>query len=74
MPRARKSSRLFEFLDEAFGPRGFTDSAGDRLGGVASGFLKCSLRSRGPYPSANSEDVETLRCWYREHFPEMLIF
>lgn len=65
-------TRLFEFLGKTFGPKGFTDTANDRLGGVAGGFLKCSLRSRGPYPAATAEDVQTLRGWYREHFPEML--
>jgi len=63
---------LITFLGTTFGPKGFTDTAFDRLGGVASGFLKTSLRSRGPYPSCTQEDIETLRRWYREHFPEML--
>ena len=44
----------------------------DRLGGVAGGFLETSLRSRGPYPGSTPDDVETLRRWYAEHFPEML--
>ena len=64
---------LFDFFGTAFGSRGLTDTAEDRLGGGASGFLKCSLRSRGPYPYATPEDAEMLRRWYREHFPEMLI-
>jgi dihydrodipicolinate synthase/N-acetylneuraminate lyase len=64
---------LFDFLGAAFGDRGFTDTADDRLGGVTSGFLKCGLRSRGPYPHATDADIETLRHWYREHFPDMLI-
>jgi len=66
-----KLQALFEFL-ETFSPKGFTDSAFDRLGGVASGFLKTSLRCRGPYPSPTQEDVKILRQWYREKFPEML--
>ncbi|MBL7040501.1 MAG: dihydrodipicolinate synthase family protein [Pirellulaceae bacterium] len=65
-------SELITFLGATFGPKGFTDTAFDRLGGVASGFLKTSLRSRGPYPSCTQEDVETLRRWYQEHFPKML--
>lgn len=69
----RRILELFDGFDAAFATRGFTDSAGDRLGGVAAGFLECSLRSRGPYPHAIPEDVDTLRQWYREHFPEMLI-
>jgi 4-hydroxy-tetrahydrodipicolinate synthase len=65
-------TKLVDFLGKAFGPKDFTDTAFDRLGGMAGGFLKCGLRSRGPYPSATSADVETLRCWYRGNFPEML--
>jgi dihydrodipicolinate synthase/N-acetylneuraminate lyase len=67
--------KLFEFLfsSDGFGSRRFTDTAFDRLGGVTGGFLKCGLRSRGPYPSATPADAETLRVWYRKHFPEMLI-
>ena len=67
--------KLFEFFDsgEGFALRGFTDSAGDRLGAAAGGFLKCSLRVRGPYPSALPDDVKRLRHWYHEYFPEMLI-
>jgi dihydrodipicolinate synthase/N-acetylneuraminate lyase len=68
----RRISALMEFLGATFGPKGFTDTAYDRLGGVAGGFLKTSLRSRGPYPGCTQEDVETLRRWYQEHFPEML--
>lgn len=69
----RRIAELFDFWGRTFGDRGFTDSAEDRLGGVAGGFLKCSLRCRSPYPSATPDDAATLRRWYREHFPEMLI-
>lgn len=69
---ADKFDRLFEFLGAEFAPRGFMDTAYDRMGGVASGFLSTSLRSRGPYRSATREDVNILRHWYRQHFPEML--
>lgn len=62
---------LHRFLDESKRFEGFTDTAYDRLGGRASGFPQTSLRSRGPYPSATDEDMEALRGWYREHFPEM---
>jgi dihydrodipicolinate synthase/N-acetylneuraminate lyase len=62
---------LFRFLHEEFGSKGFTDTAFDRLGGVASGFLKTSLRSRRPYPFASTKDVETLRLWYENNFPAM---
>ncbi len=69
----RRLNELLEFLHMRFGSRGFTDTAFDRLGGVTNGLLKTSLGSRGPYPSATREDVETLRCWYRDHFPDMLL-
>ncbi len=63
---------LSEFLAANFGVRGFTDTAYDRMGGRASGFLKTSLRNRAPYVSATREDVERLRRWYEEHYPDML--
>lgn len=63
---------LFAFLASEFAPRGFTDTAYDRMGGVASGFLQTSLRSRGPYPAATPQDVDILRRWYQRYFPEML--
>lgn len=67
-----KLGRMFEFLGESFGNRGLTDTGFDRLGATACGFLKCGLRSRGPYPSATEDNIEILQNWYREHFPEML--
>ncbi|QEG33413.1 dihydrodipicolinate synthase family protein [Bythopirellula goksoeyrii] len=68
----RKISALHQFLFERFGPRGFTDTAFDRLGTNASGFLGLSLRSRGPYPSATQQDAIELRAWCKDHFPELL--
>ena len=68
----QKLGPLMDRLGEVFEPLGFTDTAYDRMGGVASRFLKTSLRSRGPYRSATPDDVETLRGLYRECFPEML--
>ncbi len=64
---------LFQFLHQEFGSRGFTDTAFDRLGGVASGFLKTNLTGRLPYPSATSNDVAKLRNWYQTNFSEMLV-
>jgi len=66
-------AKLFAFLHEEFGSRGYTDTAFDRLGGLASGFLGTSMKSRGPYVSVTEEDVKKLRCWYEAEFPEMLI-
>lgn len=68
----QKINELVQFLGRTFGPRGLTDSALDRLGTTAGQFLRCGLRSRGPYPSATENDVTQLREWYREHFAEML--
>ena len=65
-------NRLFAFLDEQFAGRGFTDTAYDRLGGLATGFLRTSLESRGPYPAPTEADVKKLAAWFRESLPEML--
>ena len=70
--QCQRIGELHEFLATAFGSKGFTDTAYDRLGGRASAFLRTSLRSRGPYPSCTQEDVEALRGYYRDRFPEML--
>ena len=67
-----KIQRLSQFLNDQFGGRGLLDSAIDRLGGVASGFLKASLRCRGPYSSATPADAAILRAWYEKNLPEML--
>ncbi len=67
-----KIRELLAFLFNHCGPQGFTDTAYDRLGGTASGFLKMGLASRGPYQAATQADVNALRQWYRDHFPEML--
>lgn len=61
--------RLHGFLAEHYAPRGFTDTAYDRMGGRAFGFLHTGLRSRGPYRAATERDVDDLRTWCREHFP-----
>lgn len=53
--------------------RGCTDTAFDHLMGVASGFLRMNVRTRGTYPSATDEDVAALRAWMREHTPAMLV-
>ena len=65
-------NQLHTFLGETFAPLGFTDTAYDHAGGVASSFLKMSLRNRGPYCSATRKDVEIWQDWYRKHWPEML--
>ena len=67
-----KLKKISEFYGSQYGSRGILDSAGDRLGGRAAGFLKTSLRSRGPYAATTPDDEEALRQWYRENFPEML--
>ena len=64
---------LFDFLDAEYSGRGFTDTAYDRMGGLASGFLATSLKNRGPYISPTLEDVALLRDWYQQHLPEMIV-
>ena len=63
---------LHTFLGERYAPHGFTDTAYDRMGGRATGFLKTSLRNRAPYIAPTEQDVEDWRQWCRENFPEML--
>lgn len=71
-PIQEKIVALHQFLHAEFGSRGFTDTAYDRLGGLAGEFLQTSTNSRGPYPAVSEADIETLRAWYRDEFPEML--
>jgi 4-hydroxy-tetrahydrodipicolinate synthase len=67
-----KLDRLFKFLFQSFGDRGLTDSGYDRIGGIASGFLKPStLHHRGPYPNPTVADVERVAAYYAQSFPEM---
>jgi dihydrodipicolinate synthase/N-acetylneuraminate lyase len=68
----RQIESLFQALFATFGSRGFTDSAYDRLGGLASGFLRTSLRCQPPYPSPNEDDLEKMRELLRRHVPEFL--
>ena len=63
---------LYQFLASEFSPRGFTDTAYDRMGGRAGGFLQTSMRCRAPYCSVTQADVDLLRRWYAGHLPEML--
>lgn len=72
--QAEPVARLFEFLHAEYGTAGYTDTAFDRLGGLASGFLRTSMASRGPYRSVSAEDVSRLRTWYANRFPAMLEF
>jgi len=72
--QARPVSTLFAFLHDEFGTQGYTDTAFDRLGGLASGFLQTSMRIRSPYASVLPAEVEKLRSWYATEFPEMLDF
>jgi len=67
-----KLQKLFAFVDKQIDGRNLLDSAVDRLGGIAGGFLKTSLRCRGPYSSATQADVDALRHWYAKNLPELL--
>lgn len=70
--RCGRLDGLFKFLFDVFGSRGFTDTAYDRMVGVATGFLRTSLGNRGPYPYATEADVNRVRRYCAEHLPEML--
>ena len=65
-------NRLFKEGLAPFDEKGFTDTASDRLMGVASGFLTMNVRSRGPYTSATDADVHQLRAWMEKNTPELL--
>jgi len=67
-----KLAAFYAFLFQTFGHRGMTDGAYDRIGGLASGWLHTSLKNRGPYASAQPEDVKVVRHYFEVHFPEML--
>lgn len=73
-PLLKKTKSFHDFLFAQFGPRGFTDTAYDRLVGTAVGILETSLPCRGPYPHANAADQDTVRAWCSENFPELLRF
>jgi dihydrodipicolinate synthase/N-acetylneuraminate lyase len=68
---AVKLQRLLDFVLTQFAPRGYLDSAIDRLGGIAGGVLRTSLYCRGPYPHASEDDVRALREWHRQNLPEV---
>ena len=65
-----KLDGLFKFLFRTFGNRGFIDGGYDRIGGIASGFLKTSIHHRGPYPSPTLADVQMVRAYYEQCLPE----
>ena len=67
-----KLAAMFAGLFNAFSTRGFTDTAFDRLGGIATSFLKTSLCNRAPYASPNENDIATMREVFRRSFPELL--
>jgi len=63
---------LLRHLFTSFEGRGFADSAYDRLGARATGFLQTSLRCRQPYSHATPQDLRALRDWLHVELPEML--
>jgi dihydrodipicolinate synthase/N-acetylneuraminate lyase len=69
---AQPLQELLAWLEPHFAQKGFTDTAYDRAGTIATGFLKTSLRNRRPYPSATPQDIAEIREWMRRHYPEML--
>ncbi|MEX0643354.1 MAG: dihydrodipicolinate synthase family protein [Pirellulales bacterium] len=68
----KKLSAFFASLFSNFGSRGFTDTAFDRLGGRATGFLRTSLRNRGPYTSPEERDIDQMRQVMLSTFPDLL--
>jgi dihydrodipicolinate synthase/N-acetylneuraminate lyase len=64
--------RLFCEGLEPVSAKGCLDTAVDRMLGMTAGFLKTTLRSRGPYASCTQEDLEALRAWTRANVPELM--
>lgn len=62
---------IFEGLKPCFAI-GATDSALDRVLGLSAGFLKTSLRSRGPYPSCTPQMLKQFQQWLKRNMPEFL--
>ena len=62
---------IFEGLKPCF-DAGCADSAIDRLLGLSAGFLKTSLKCRGPYPSCSPEQLAQFRDWLQNNYPEFL--
>ena len=52
--------------------KGHLDSSLDRLLGRSAGFLKTSLRCRGPYTSCTEKDLANVQKWIRKNMPEWL--
>jgi len=63
---------LHQHLFDTFGPRGFTDTAYDRMMSRTTGFLETSLTCRGPYPSPTADDVAAMQGWCAQHWPALL--
>ena len=52
--------------------RGHLDSSLDRILGRCAGFLKTSLRCRGPYSSCTAKDLGKVQAWMKKNMPEWL--
>lgn len=63
---------LLQLLFRLSEGRGFTDSAFDRLGALAGGFLGTSLHLHKPYPSPTPDDVAAVRRYLEAHFADVL--
>ena len=68
---SKKLELLLNFMIGTFIPRGYYDSALDRIGGVAGGVLRTSLNCRGPYTHGDEADVLLLKEWYQKNLPEV---
>ncbi len=71
-PMTDRVRRFFVDGLAAISSKGCLDSAIDRLLGRTTGFLKTSLRCRGPYTSCTEADMAQLRAWLQVHAPELL--
>lgn len=67
-----KLAAFFASLGPTFENRGFTDTAFDRLGARATGFLKIGLENCGPYASPTTSDIEKMRSLFEQTYSEML--
>jgi dihydrodipicolinate synthase/N-acetylneuraminate lyase len=72
-PYQKPIDDLHRFLADHFGPKGYTDTAYDRLVTTATGFLNVGLNNRAPYTHPTPDDVKTLRQWLQQNFPELVL-
>lgn len=67
-----EACKLIKAIFEEIVTPNMQDTARDRILGQLAGFLKCPLKSKTPYRSATSEDLERMRAWTRKNLPHIL--